>query len=73
MSPRVMRSSVVLPEPLEPISAWVAPFGTVRFTSVSAGAILEALGDVLQLEHGACTFEASRAHGCAAITAISIL
>src|SRR5580704_4930807 len=30
-----MRSSVVLPEPLEPMSACVAPLGTLRLTSVS--------------------------------------
>ena len=31
-----MRSRVVLPEPLEPINAWVCPFCTFRFTSLKA-------------------------------------
>src|ERR1700682_5997388 len=32
-----MRSSVVFPEPLEPINACVTPLGTVRFTSARTG------------------------------------
>src|ERR1700761_6535329 len=43
MSRRVMRSNVVLPEPLDPMSARVAPCGTRRSTSVSTGLASKAL------------------------------
>jgi len=51
IKPSVSRNSVVLPEPLEPISAWVAPCGIDRsHRTVRSG--FEGLIDVFQLEHG---------------------
>ena len=46
-----MRSRVVLPEPLEPISAQVAPVGMERLTSAQDLLPRKRLINVLQLQH----------------------